>query len=74
MGSVGTGGPRTAHELSYLDDMVIGILGRDQQLIKYPHPCHLGYLFPNLYPKGRGFFSKDYGGIEGDQNQNNIMT
>ncbi|KAK3805716.1 MAG: hypothetical protein JOS17DRAFT_779881 [Linnemannia elongata] len=66
---MGTGGPRTADESSYLDDMVIGILGREQQLIKFSNPCLLGYLFPTLYPKGRGFFSKDYGSIEGDKNQ-----
>ncbi|KAG0197044.1 hypothetical protein BGX33_000990, partial [Mortierella sp. NVP41] len=69
MGPFDTGGPRTADESSNLDDMVIGILGRDQQLAKYSNPCLLGYLFPTLYPKGRGFFSKDYDGIEGDQNQ-----
>ncbi|KAF9082828.1 hypothetical protein BGX29_003594, partial [Mortierella sp. GBA35] len=69
MGPVDTGSPRTADESNNLDDMVIGILGRDQQLVKYSNPCLLGYLFPTLYPKGRGFFSKDYGDIEGDQNQ-----
>ncbi|KAK5814775.1 hypothetical protein F5H01DRAFT_322958 [Linnemannia elongata] len=52
MGPVGTGGPRTADESSYLDDMIIGILGRDQQFIKYSNPCLLGYLITTLCPKG----------------------
>lgn len=69
LGPVGTGGPRTADESSNLDNMPIGILGRDQQLVKYSNPCLLGYLFPTLYPEGRGFFSKDYDGIEVGQNQ-----
>ncbi|KAF9368295.1 hypothetical protein CPB97_004751, partial [Podila verticillata] len=68
MGPVGTGGPRMADELSNLDNMAIGVLGRDQQLVKYSNPCLLGYLFPTLYPEGQGFFSKDYSGIKGDQN------
>ncbi|KAG0027227.1 hypothetical protein BGZ81_005791 [Podila clonocystis] len=69
MGPVGTGGPRTADESSNLDNMPIGVLGRDQQLVKYSNPCLLGYLFPTLYPEGRGFFSKDYDGINNGQSQ-----
>lgn len=69
MGPVGTGGPRTADESSNLDNMPIGVLGRDQQLVKYSNPCLLGYLFPTLYPEGRGFFSKDYDGINNAQSQ-----
>ncbi|KAG0061881.1 hypothetical protein BGZ89_011110 [Linnemannia elongata] len=62
MGPVVTCGTRSADESSYLDNMITGILGCDQQPVKYSNPCLLGYLFPNLYPKGRGFFSKDYRG------------
>jgi len=69
MGPVDTGGPRTADESNNLDDMAIGILGRDQQLVKYSNPCLLGYLFPTLYPESRGFYSKNYADIESDQNQ-----
>ncbi|KAF9323919.1 hypothetical protein BG006_001005, partial [Podila minutissima] len=69
IGPVDTGGPRTADESNKLENMVIGILGQDQQLVKYSNPCLLGYLFPTLYPKGRGFFSLDYGGIGDGQNQ-----
>ncbi|KAF9333548.1 hypothetical protein BGZ91_011215 [Linnemannia elongata] len=69
MGPVITGDTRTADESNYLGNMITGILGCDQQLVKYSNPCLLEYLLPNLYPKGRGFFSKDYSGIEGDQNR-----
>ncbi|KAG0336081.1 hypothetical protein BG004_008209 [Podila humilis] len=69
MGPVGTGGPRTANELSNIDNLPIGVLGGDQQLVKYSNPCLLGYLFPTLYPEGRGFFSKDYDGIQSRTNQ-----
>lgn len=69
MGPVDTSGPRTADESSNLDNLAIGVLGHDQQLVKYSNPCLLGYLFPMLYPEGQGFFSKDYSGIMGDQNQ-----
>ncbi|KAF9080150.1 hypothetical protein BGX23_002575, partial [Mortierella sp. AD031] len=70
MGPVDTGGPRTADESNNVDDMAIGILGRKQQLVKYSNPHLLGYLFPTLYPVGQGFYSKDYGGIKRERNQN----
>ncbi|KAF9583846.1 hypothetical protein BGW38_008338 [Lunasporangiospora selenospora] len=68
-GLVGTGGPRTANELSNLDNLPIGGSGGDQQLVKYSNPRLLEYLFPTLYPEGRGFFSKDYDGIQTGHNQ-----
>ncbi|KAG0274916.1 hypothetical protein BGZ96_004032, partial [Linnemannia gamsii] len=70
MGPVDTGGPRTADESNNVDDMPIGILGRNQQLVKYSNPHLLGYLFPTLYPDGQGFYSKNYGGIKRERNQN----
>ncbi|KAK3807139.1 MAG: hypothetical protein J3R72DRAFT_481202 [Linnemannia gamsii] len=73
MGPIGTGGPRTADESNNLDNMAIGILGRDQQIVKYSNPCLLRYLFPTLYPEGQGFFSKDYAGINGGQNHKVIF-
>jgi hypothetical protein len=69
MGPVGTGGPRTADESNNLDNLAIGILGRDQELVKYSNPYLLGYLFPTLYPEGQGFFSKEHGVIEVDRIQ-----
>lgn len=64
MGPIDTGGPRTADESQRLENMAIGIQGRDQKLVKYSNPCLLGYLFPTLYPRGKGFFSLDYDGIQ----------
>lgn len=72
MGPVDTGGPRTEDESNNLDDMAIGIPGREQQLVKYSNPCFLGYLFPTLYPESRGFYSKDCGGI-GHEGYNSIL-
>ncbi|KAF9200599.1 hypothetical protein BGZ49_009157 [Haplosporangium sp. Z 27] len=69
MGPVGIGGPKTADESNKLENMPIGILGSEQKLVKYSNPCLLGYLFPTLYPEGRGYFSLDYEGIDIDQNQ-----
>ncbi|KAF9922490.1 hypothetical protein BGZ67_010491, partial [Mortierella alpina] len=63
MGPIDTGGPRTADESQRFENMAIGIQGREQKLVKYSNPCLLGYLFPTLYPRGKGFFSLDYDGI-----------
>ncbi|KAF9979620.1 hypothetical protein BGZ75_009419 [Mortierella antarctica] len=49
--------------------MAIGIEGPNQTLVKYSNPCLLGYLFPTLYPVGRGYFSLDYDGIQEDMDQ-----
>lgn len=62
LGAIGTGGPTTADELNNLANLNFGLLGRDQEVVKYSNPCLLGYLFPTLYPRGRGFFSLDYSG------------
>ncbi|KAH7052425.1 hypothetical protein BKA57DRAFT_502600 [Linnemannia elongata] len=64
MGPVGTGGPTTADESNNLGNMAIGLLGRDQKVVKYSNSCLLGYLFPTLYPRGQGFFSLDYDGVK----------
>lgn len=64
MGPVGTGGPSTADEANNLANLTIGLLGRDQEIVKYSNPCLLGYLFPTLYPGGQGFFSLDYSGVK----------
>lgn len=64
MGPVGTGGPTTADESNNLGNLTIGLLGRDQKVIKYSNPCLLGYLFPTLYPRGQGFYSLDYEGVK----------
>jgi hypothetical protein len=64
MGPVGTGGPTTADESNNLGNLTIGLLGRDQKVVKYSNPCLLGYLFPTLYPRGQGFFSLDYEGVK----------
>ena len=69
MGPVGTGGPTTADESSNVENLTIGVLGRDQQLVKYSNPCLLGYLFPTLYPKGQGFYSRNYDGIKAGHSQ-----
>ncbi|KAF8945665.1 hypothetical protein BGZ47_002225 [Haplosporangium gracile] len=69
MGPVGTGSPRTADEANNLDNMATGILGRDQELVKYSNPYLLGHSFPTLYPEGRGFFSKGHGIVEVDKIQ-----
>lgn len=68
MGPVGTGGPTTADESNNIANLTIGLLGRDQQLVKYSNPCLLGYLFPTLYPQGRGFYSMDYDGVKNGDN------
>ncbi|OAQ32493.1 hypothetical protein K457DRAFT_16501 [Linnemannia elongata AG-77] len=64
MGPVGTGGPTTADESNNLGNLTIGLLGRDQKVVKYSNPCLLGYLFPTLYPRGQGFYSLDYDGVK----------
>ncbi|KAK3808904.1 MAG: hypothetical protein J3R72DRAFT_499257 [Linnemannia gamsii] len=64
MGPVCTGGPTTADESNNLGTLTIGLLGRDQKVVKYSNPCLLGYLFPTLYPRGQGFHSLDYDGVK----------
>ncbi|KAI7818574.1 hypothetical protein BC939DRAFT_462526, partial [Gamsiella multidivaricata] len=64
MGPVGTGGPTTADEANNLANLTFGLLGRDQEVVKYSNPRLLGYLFPTLYPSGQGFFSLDYSGVK----------
>jgi hypothetical protein len=64
MGPIGTGGPTTADESNNLANLTIGLLGRDQKVVKYSNPCLLGYLFPTLYPRGQGFYSLDYDGVK----------
>lgn len=69
MAPIGTGGPSTANESSKLENLPFGVLGREQHVVKYSNPCLLGYLFPTLYPEGRGYFSKNYDGIQGGRNR-----
>ena len=69
MGPVGTDGPRMADESNNIDNLAIGILGYDQEFIKYSNPYLLGYLFSTLYPEGQRFYSKEHGIIEVDKNQ-----
>ena len=68
MGPVGTGGPTTADESNNLANLTIGLLGRNQEAVKYSNPCLLGYLFPTLYPRGQGFYSLDYDGVKRGHN------
>lgn len=75
MGLVDTGGPSTADESHNLDDMAVGILGREQQLVKYSKPIPPRMSLSYALPESRGFYSKNYAGIESDRNQHhNIMT
>lgn len=60
---VGGGGPKSGDERYRMEDMSVGILGNDQRMVKYSNPCLFGYLFPTLYPNGRGYYSMDYDGI-----------
>ncbi|KAF9183140.1 hypothetical protein BGZ51_004206 [Haplosporangium sp. Z 767] len=64
MGPAGTGGPTTADEANNLANLTFGLLGRDQEVVKYSNPRLLGYLFPTLYPSGQGLFSMDYSGVK----------
>lgn len=63
LGPIGTGGPMAGDELNNLGNLTIGLLGPEQEVVKYSNPCLLGYLFPTLYPRGQGYFSLDYGGV-----------
>lgn len=46
-----------------LKDVIFGI-DSQKRFVKYSNPRLLGYLFPTIYVKGKGFYSLSYDGIE----------
>lgn len=57
------GGPRTADEENDFVNLVFGV-DDTKKLVKYGNPRLMGYLFPSLYVKGKGFYSLNYEGID----------
>lgn len=53
------GEPRTADEENKFEDLVFGV-DDTRELVKYGNPRLMGYLFPCLYVKGKGFYSLNY--------------
>lgn len=46
-----------------LKDIIFGV-DSQKRLVKYSNPRLLGYLFPNIYVEGKGFYSLNYDGLE----------
>lgn len=78
---VNESGPRTADEENKFENLVFGV-DDDKNLVKYGNSRLMGYLFPDLYVKGEGFYSLNYeeisdpaaGAIEYHEGKELLMT